>query len=72
METVVGILPKYQQALINGVIAEGSAYLNEDQKLAYHRAQFEKKVGIMLADNDDYYGLTQSKVDRPALRGKGA
>lgn len=66
METVVGIKPKWQRYLIDGVIAEGLSYM-ADERYEQYKRQFDEKVAIMLADNEDYFTSRESTVDRPSL-----
>ena len=63
IETETGIPPKYHPMLIDGVIAEGLAKVDDTRQDSY-RARFEKGVMIMLMDNKDYFPYKDPRLEQ--------
>lgn len=66
IETVVGIKPKWHGFLVDGVIAEGFSYMYDD-RFAQHRQIWERKLGLMLKDNEDYSTPDESEWDKSSV-----
>lgn len=66
METVCGILPKWQGFVLNGVVAEGLAY-SVDERAPFYRQLWKENLLTMLVDNEDISTYKESRMDRPSM-----
>jgi hypothetical protein len=66
LATTPGIPVKYHPYLIDGVIAEGLRYTDDDR---YDRAManFTMGVRIMIVDNNDYFNIREQKENKSSL-----
>jgi hypothetical protein len=69
IETVTGILPKYEPFLVNGIIAWGMEAI-DDGRQNVRRQIWERNLQIMENDNDDYRTYVESFLDRPSINNR--
>lgn len=66
IETVVGIKPKWQGFLIDGVIAEGFSYMEDPRRDNYMQI-WQRHLGMMLKDNEDFSTPVEAQWDKPSV-----
>lgn len=66
IETVVGILPKWQRYLINGMVSEGFDYM-EDARYENRRGLWERNLALILRDNEDFVTSSEAQWDKPSI-----
>jgi hypothetical protein len=66
METKTGMKPKYQRFVVDGVVSLGFQYV-DDNRATFYRELFDRDMGFMAKDNEDYFSAKESAYDKPSM-----
>lgn len=67
LHTITGLPVKWTKYIIDGLIAEGHAY-TDDELQQSSRAKFEQDLLVMVRENEEFYRFREAQVDRPSAQ----
>lgn len=65
--TITGLPVKWTKYIIDGLIAEGHAY-TDDELQQNSRAKWEQDLLVMVRENEEFYRFREAQVDRPSAQ----